>query len=114
MQMTTDTAVRVTRLVIEQKGYCDTLKFLIRRLSCSVPLNDIPYVDEPELRIDEHESTVMPFRYVKDAEGKPVMPQVSICHRSPLFVISDLTNRILKGIIKLIKKDSEKGFGDLL
>lgn len=27
VQMTTDTAVRVTRLVIEQKGYCDTLKF---------------------------------------------------------------------------------------
>ena len=43
-----------------------------------MPLNDIPYVDEPELRIDEHESTIMPFRYVKDAEGKPIMPQVSI------------------------------------
>ena len=114
MQMTTDTAVRVTRLVIEQKGYCATLKFLIRRLSCSVPLNDIPYVDEPELRIDEHESTVMPFRYVKDAEGKPIMPQVSIHLRSPLFVISSLTNCALKGMIDLIKKDSEKGFGDLL
>ncbi len=78
MQMTTDTAVRVTRLVIEQKGLCDTLELFIRRLICSVPLNDIPYVDEPELRIDEHESTVMPFRYVKDADGKPIMPQVSI------------------------------------
>ncbi|KAK0514199.1 hypothetical protein JMJ35_002816 [Cladonia borealis] len=77
VQMTTDTAVRVTRLVIEEK----------------VSLNDIPYIDEPELRIDEHESTVMPFRYVKDAEGKPIMPQ---------------------GMIDLIKKDSEKGFGDLL
>ncbi len=78
MQMTTDTAVRVTRLVIEQKGFRDKLKLFIRRLSCSVPLNDISYLDEPELRIDEHESTVMPFRYVKDAEGKPIMPQVSI------------------------------------
>lgn len=114
MQMTTDTAVRVTRLVIEQKGYCDTLNFLIRRLNYSVPLNDIPYIDEPELRIDEHESTVMPFRYVKDAEGKPTMPQVSTQLRSPLFVVDHLTNRVLKGMIELIKKDSEKGFGDLL
>ena len=112
--MTTDTAVRVTRLVIEQKGYCDTLKFLICCLSCSVPLNDIPYVDDPELRIDEHESTVMPFRYVKDADGKAIMPQVSIRLPNPLSVVDKLTNRVLKGMIELIKKDSEKGFGDLL
>lgn len=37
----------------------------------------MPYVDYPEIRIDEHESTEMPFRYVKDAQGKPVMPEVS-------------------------------------
>lgn len=41
------------------------------------PLNDIPYVDYPDIRIDEHESTEMPFRYVTDAHGKPVMPEVS-------------------------------------
>lgn len=76
VQMTTDTAVRVTRMIIQGQ----------------TSLNDIPYVDHPEIRIDEHESTEMPFRYVKDAEGKPVMPE---------------------GMIDLIKKDSEKGFGDL-
>ncbi|KAI4206157.1 MAG: hypothetical protein LQ348_001071 [Seirophora lacunosa] len=76
IQMTTDTAVRVTRTVIQQQ----------------TPLNAVPYVDYPEIRIDEHESTEMPFRYVKDAQGKPVMPE---------------------GMIDLIKKDSEKGFGDL-
>ncbi|KAL9013664.1 MAG: hypothetical protein Q9173_001658 [Seirophora scorigena] len=76
IQMTTDTAVRVTRTVIHQQ----------------TPLNAVPYVDYPEIRIDEHESTEMPFRYVKDAQGKPVMPE---------------------GMIDLIKKDSEKGFGDL-
>ena len=114
MQMTTDTAVRVTRLVIEHKGFCDTLELFVHPLSCSVPLNDIPYVDEPELRIDEHESTVMPFRYVKDAEGKPIMPPVRSYLGSPIRVTKDLTNRELKGMIDLIKKDSEKGFGDLL
>jgi ribosome biogenesis SPOUT family RNA methylase Rps3 len=40
------------------------------------PLEEIPYVDHPELQIDEHESTQMPFRYVKDADSKPIMPKV--------------------------------------
>lgn len=77
IQMTTDTAVRVTRMVIQQK----------------IPLKDIPFVDYPELRIDEHESTEMPFRYVRNADGSPYMPE---------------------GMADLIKADSEKGFGDLL
>ncbi|KAI4120540.1 MAG: hypothetical protein LQ338_006951 [Usnochroma carphineum] len=76
IQMTTDTAVRVTRVVIEGQ----------------IPLNDIPYIDHPEIRIDEHERTEMPFRYIQDAQGNPVMPE---------------------GMLDLIKKDSEKGFGDL-
>ena len=59
----------------------------------TVPLDKIQYIDHPELKIDEHESTQMPFRYVKDRNGKPVMPE---------------------GMMDLIKKDSEKGFGDLL
>jgi ribosome biogenesis SPOUT family RNA methylase Rps3 len=42
-----------------------------------VPLSEIPYVDDPELRLDEHESTQMPFRYVKAPDGSPVMPKVS-------------------------------------
>jgi ribosome biogenesis SPOUT family RNA methylase Rps3 len=59
--MTTDTAVRVTRLVIQEK----------------IQLEKIPYVDHPELKVDAHESTVMPFRYVKGGKGGPVMPEVS-------------------------------------
>lgn len=58
-----------------------------------VPLDQIPYLDHPELRLDEHESTEMPFRYVKDVNGLPVMPE---------------------GMLDLIKRDSEKGFGGLL
>ncbi|KAI9815008.1 MAG: hypothetical protein M1827_002851 [Pycnora praestabilis] len=75
-QMTTDTAVRVTRLVVEER----------------IPLNEISYIDYPELRINKHESTEMPFRYVKGRDGQALMPQ---------------------GMLDLIKKDSEKGFGDL-
>ncbi|KAL9593586.1 MAG: hypothetical protein Q9179_005803 [Wetmoreana sp. 5 TL-2023] len=60
IQMTTDTAVRVTRLVIQGQ----------------TQLSEIPFIDYPEIRLDEHESTEMPFRYVKDAQGKPVLPEV--------------------------------------
>ena len=42
-----------------------------------VPLEMIPYVDYPELQIDEHESTEMPFRYVIDTNKSPIMPEVS-------------------------------------
>jgi len=75
-QMTTDTAVRVTRLIVQDK----------------IPLDKISYVDEPEIRINKNESTEMPFRYVKGKDGKPIMPE---------------------GMVDLIKKDSEKGFGGL-
>jgi len=75
--MTTDTAVRVSRIIVQDK----------------ISLEKIPYIDNPELRVDEHESTEMPFRYVKDKDGGPIMPA---------------------GMLELILKDSERGFGDML
>jgi hypothetical protein len=41
-------------------------------------LDDIPYVDYPEIQINKNESTQMPFRYVKDDKGMPVMPEVCV------------------------------------
>ncbi|KAL2126736.1 hypothetical protein VTI74DRAFT_330 [Chaetomium olivicolor] len=76
VQMTTDTAVRVTRLVVQGK----------------TPLNEIPYLDHPELKFNEHESTQMPFRYVKDKDGNPIMPE---------------------GMVDLIRKDSDKAIDDM-
>lgn len=43
----------------------------------TVPLDKIPSIDFPELKLNEHETTEMPFRYVTDATGKPIMPEVS-------------------------------------
>ncbi|KAI9706274.1 MAG: hypothetical protein M1820_004849 [Bogoriella megaspora] len=77
VQMTTDTAVRVTRMVIQNQ----------------MPLQDIPYVDEPVLKFNKYESTTMPFRYVRDRNGEPLMP---------------------KGMRELIERDAEKGLDDLL
>ncbi|KAL4801224.1 SAM-dependent RNA methyltransferase [Aspergillus unguis] len=76
VQMTTDTAVRVTRMVVHDR----------------VPLEKIQYIDHPEIVINEHERTEMPFRYVKDDEGKAIMP---------------------KGMVELIKKDADQGIEDL-
>lgn len=52
--------------------------YLLTHQSYIVPLDQIPFLDHPELRIDEHESTEMPFRYVKGSDGEPVMPKVSM------------------------------------
>lgn len=49
----------------------------------TVALDKVPYVDFPELKFNAHESTQMPFRYVTDKEGSPIMPQVRnaiLCH----------------------------------
>jgi len=58
--MTTDTAVRVTRMVVQDH----------------TPLDAISFVDNPEFKFNQHESTQMPFRYVKDENDKPIMPEV--------------------------------------
>lgn len=76
-QMTTDTAVRVTRMVVQEKS-----KLIHYGLNAFinddtvVPLDNVPYVDYPELRINKNESTEMPFRYVKGENGKSIMPEV--------------------------------------
>lgn len=77
VQMTTDTAVRVTRIVVQDR----------------VPVDKIPYIDNPDLKINKNESTQMPFRYVQGEDGQPIMP---------------------KGMVDLIIKDSEKSLDDLL
>ncbi|KAI0027182.1 DUF431-domain-containing protein [Vararia minispora EC-137] len=58
VQMTTDTALGVTKLVVHDK----------------IPLADIPYVDHPTIAFNERESVEMPFRYIADADGAPRLP----------------------------------------
>jgi ribosome biogenesis SPOUT family RNA methylase Rps3 len=77
-QMTTDTAVRVTRLVVQDGSMWPFAR--VKRhavLMNTVALDKVPYVDFPELKFNVHESTQMPFRYITDKEGNPIMPQVS-------------------------------------
>ncbi|SCW02738.1 LAFE_0F13190g1_1 [Lachancea fermentati] len=76
-QMTTDTAIRTTQLIIEKK----------------LPFDKIKFIDYPEFRFNKNEATEMPFRYVLDTNGKPILPD---------------------GMLELIKRDSEQSLDDLL
>ncbi|KAG1778823.1 hypothetical protein EV702DRAFT_1092224 [Suillus placidus] len=57
MQMTTDTALGVTKRVVDDK----------------VQLNAIPYVDFPTITFNAKESVEMPFRYIVNGK-EPVLP----------------------------------------
>lgn len=57
VQMTTDTALGVTKLVVQDK----------------VPLSKIPYVDHPTIVFNSKESVEMPFRYITQ-NGEPKLP----------------------------------------
>ncbi|KIP07089.1 hypothetical protein PHLGIDRAFT_432751 [Phlebiopsis gigantea 11061_1 CR5-6] len=57
VQMTTDTALGVTKLVVQDK----------------IPLGDVPYVDYPTITFNPKESVEMPFRYVVK-DGNPILP----------------------------------------
>lgn len=76
-QMTTDTAIRTTQIIVAQKT-----KF-----------EDINFIDYPEFRFNKNEATEMPFRYVLNPEGKPILPE---------------------GMLQLIKEDSQQSLDDLL
>lgn len=77
LQMTTDTAIRTTQTIIENKT-----KF-----------EDIKFIDYPEIKYNRYESTEMPFRYILDKEGTPILPV---------------------GMLDLIKHDAEQSIDDLL
>jgi ribosome biogenesis SPOUT family RNA methylase Rps3 len=77
-------------------------------------LEDIPYIDFPELKFNKNESTEMPFRYVKDPKGKPIMPKVSTVYILSKEKKNFLALTFSQGMFELIKYDSEKSLEDLL
>lgn len=59
VQMTTDTAVAVTKRVVED----------------GVELDSLPWANRPTITFGPRESVEMPFRYLTDDAGQPIMPQ---------------------------------------
>ena len=69
-------------------------------------------MDFPELRFNEHECTEMPFRYVTDKDGKPIMPKVTSAQaRNPTHPW--LRTDDLQGMVELIGKDGDKTLDDM-
>ncbi|SCU88566.1 LAFA_0E13432g1_1 [Lachancea sp. 'fantastica'] len=58
-QMTTDTAIRTTQLIVERQLEFESIKF----------------IDYPEFRFSKSEATEMPFRYVLDDQNRPILPE---------------------------------------
>lgn len=77
LQMTTDTAIRTTQLIVERQQKFESIKF----------------IDYPEIKFSQYESTEMPFRYVLNSENEPILPE---------------------GMLELIKHDAEQSIDDLL
>ncbi|KAJ1343761.1 hypothetical protein BSLG_001653 [Batrachochytrium salamandrivorans] len=63
-QMTTDTAVLVSQIVLE-KG---------------VPLDKIEYVNRPEIKLGRREMVELPFKYIRLPNGEPKLPPGLIQH----------------------------------
>lgn len=105
IQMSTDTAVNVARRVAVDKGkmneWMDGDEEHNDSFNCihTVPLDQIPYIDSPEIYFSKHESVNMPYRYIaitktittKDGQEKTI--------KKPLMP---------PGMLELIKKDSER------
>ena len=84
--MTTDTAVRTTRIVMQE----------------GKKLEEIEYVDRPDFDVPSQsasgksgpsETVSMPFKYVKGTDGKPILPN---------------------GMLDLLASDADKDILDLL
>ncbi|KAI7889609.1 SAM-dependent RNA methyltransferase [Mucor mucedo] len=82
VQMTTDTAVNVTKRVVEDK----------------IPLDKIPYIDYPEIFFSRHESVTMPFRYIAETKTITTKAGEEKTIKKPLMP---------PGMLELLKKDNE-------
>ncbi|EMC97514.1 hypothetical protein BAUCODRAFT_23790 [Baudoinia panamericana UAMH 10762] len=86
-QMTTDTAARVTRIVVQERKRLEEISFIDR------PDIELPAATNADGSKVPSESVSMPFKYVKGADGKPIMPE---------------------GMLQLLVDDMDKGIEDLL
>ncbi|ORY96508.1 SAM-dependent RNA methyltransferase [Syncephalastrum racemosum] len=83
IQMSTDTAVNVTKRVVVDK----------------VPLDEVPYIDSPEVYFSKHESVNLPYRYIAETKTITTKDGETKTIRKPLMP---------PGMLELIKKDNDR------
>lgn len=59
---------------------------------CIAPLEQIPWIDNPEIKVSRVESVEMPFRYVKGKNGEITVPEVSRETLSSFSLVTGLTD----------------------
>ncbi|CDO72108.1 hypothetical protein BN946_scf184962.g51 [Trametes cinnabarina] len=74
VQMTTDTALGVTKIVVQDKKRLSEIPFLVRMLNyLRTGLFLTPLQDHPTIVFNAKESVEMPFRYISDGK-EPILP----------------------------------------
>jgi ribosome biogenesis SPOUT family RNA methylase Rps3 len=57
VQMTTDTAVKTTKRIVEE----------------GIPFDSLDFIDRPEISASANEKLILNFRFLADAHGKPMI-----------------------------------------
>ncbi|KAG0360853.1 hypothetical protein BC939DRAFT_505786 [Gamsiella multidivaricata] len=95
VQMTTDTALNVTRRVVEGR----------------VPLDKIPFVDHPEIKLRKKETVTMPFRYIIKESSASEEETASTTDEAASKKKSKKSKQpeplLPPGMIELLKKDND-------
>ncbi|EME44634.1 hypothetical protein DOTSEDRAFT_88720 [Dothistroma septosporum NZE10] len=86
-QMTTDTAVRTTRIVVQESKKLEEIEYVDR------PDFDVPSRPKADGKAGPTETVSMPFKYVKGTDGQPILPE---------------------GMLALLASDADKDILDLL
>jgi ribosome biogenesis SPOUT family RNA methylase Rps3 len=60
----------------------------------AAPLEEIPWIDNPEIKVSRVESVEMPFRYVKGKNGEITVPEVNRKTLPSCSLINGLTNYV--------------------
>lgn len=68
----------------------------------AVPLDEIPYVDHPEIFFSKRESVTMPFRYIAESKQVTVDGKMKTI-KKPIMP---------PGMLELIKSDNEMSLDD--
>ncbi|CAG8502329.1 8009_t:CDS:2 [Acaulospora morrowiae] len=89
LQMTTDTAINVTKRIVEDK----------------VAIDEIPFIDYPEIKMNNNESVIMPFRYVAIPSSTK-----STLQTTNNELKHNLVPLLPEGMIELLKKDADMKF----
>ncbi len=64
-----------TRNLGKKQMSTDTASIVVWKILNGMNISDIKFVDDPEIEIEDNLTTIMPYRYLDDGTGKPIISQ---------------------------------------